>query len=159
MLINFDKTIELSYDALFKLGFIQNQENQVIQSFWRTACRSFLIVSGYLPTGQDCKPDIHCNDRGGVKLYQFFIVHAPPFLVCPSGPQEVGMIKNLDPLGLLGINHQPQPIALFDPCLQLLVGLRPVNDFGTASVACNKEEILKEASIEVIGVIVVCIAR
>jgi hypothetical protein len=69
------------------------------------------------------------------------------------------MIENLDPLGLLGISHQPQPIALFDPCLQLLVGLRPVNDFGTASVACIKEEILKEASIEVIGVIVVCIAR
>ena len=63
MLINFDKTIELLYDALFKLGSIQNQEYQAIQSFWRKACHSFLINSGYLPTGQDCKPDIHCNDR------------------------------------------------------------------------------------------------
>ncbi len=54
MLINFDETIELLYDALFKLGSIQNQEYQAIQSFWWKACRSFSIVSGYLPTGQDC---------------------------------------------------------------------------------------------------------
>jgi hypothetical protein len=159
MLINFDKTVELSYDALFKLGSIQNQDYQVIQSFWRKACRSFSIVSGYLPTGQDCKPDIHCNGRWWRETLPVLHCARSTFLVCPSGPREVDMIENLDPLGLLGISHQPQPIALFDPCLQLLVGLRPVNDFGTASVACIKEEILKEASIEVIGVIVVCIAR
>ena len=118
--------------------------------------RSSLVI---YPLAKTASPIYIAMTVGGVKLYQFFIVHAPPFLVCPSGPREVDMIKNLDPLGLLGISHQPQPIALFDPCLQLLVGLRPVNDFGTASVACNKEEILKEASIEVIGVIVVCMAR
>ena len=54
MLINFEKTIELSYDALFKLGSIQNQGYQAIQSFWRKACHSFSIVSGFLPTSQDC---------------------------------------------------------------------------------------------------------
>lgn len=94
---------------------------------------------------------------GGVKLHQFFIVHAPPFLVCPSSPRELDMIENRDPLRVL-VSLQLQPIALFHPCLQLLVRLRPVNDFEIASVACNEEEILIEASIEVIGVIFICIA-
>ena len=118
--------------------------------------RSTMVI---YPLAKTASPIYIAMAVGGVKLYQFFIVHASPFLVCPSGPREVDMIENLDPLGFLGISHQPQPIALFDPCLLVLVGLRPVNDFGTASVACIKEEILKEASIEVIGVIVVCIAR
>ena len=48
---------------------------------------------------------------GGIKLHQFFIVHAPPFLLCPSSPRELDMIENLDPLGVL-ISLQPQPFAL-----------------------------------------------
>ncbi len=66
------------------------------------------------------------------------------------------MIENLDPLRWL-TSHQLQSI-LCHPCLQLLVGLKPDNGFF-ASVACNKEEILKESGIEVIVVFLVCIAQ
>ena len=54
------------------------------------------------------------------------------------------MIENRDPLRVL-VSLQLQPIALFHPCLQLLVRLRPVNDFEIASVACNEEEIQRTA--------------
>jgi hypothetical protein len=66
------------------------------------------------------------------------------------------MIENLDPLGLLTSN-QLQSI-LCHPCLQLLVGLRQDDGFF-ASIACNEEEILKEAGIEVIVITLVCIAQ
>jgi hypothetical protein len=88
--------------------------------------RSSLVI---YPLAKTASPMYIAVTVGGVKLHQFFIVHAPPFLVCPSSPRELDMIENLDPLGVL-ISLQPQPIALF-------LGLRPVNDFEIASVACN----------------------
>ena len=54
--------------------------------------RSSLVI---YPLAKTASPIYIAMAVGGVKLYQFFIVHAPPFLVCPSGPREVDMIENL----------------------------------------------------------------
>ena len=67
------------------------------------------------------------------------------------------MIENHHLIGCL-TSHQPQEFSfLFPrPCLQVFVGLRP--DVFRASILCNKEEILEEALIEVVGISFVGIA-
>ena len=86
---------------------------------------------------------------GSMELHQFFMVHVPlDFL--RHYPWEVDMIKNHDPTRCL--SHQLELSIHFPcPCLQLSTGLRP--DVFCASIYRREEEILKEAGIEVTGII------
>jgi hypothetical protein len=85
---------------------------------------------------------------GSMELHQCFMVHIPLDFMGHS-PQDVDMIEYIDPIGHL--TCQLEVLILFPcQCLQLFVGLRP-------DVFCASIEILKEAGIEVAGIIV-CIA-
>ncbi len=87
---------------------------------------------------------------GSMEPPRFFIVHVLIDFLRHS-QQEVDMIENLDSIGCLSC-WQEILILFPHPCLQLLVSLRP--DVFCASVHCCEEEILKEAGIEVAGIIV-----
>jgi hypothetical protein len=92
---------------------------------------------------------------GGVELHQFLIVNLP--LEFLGSPREVDMIENLDPITWLSQLEHSYQILFPHPCLKVFVNLRP--DVFCASVNCNKEEILEETGIEVVGITLVCIAR
>ena len=67
------------------------------------------------------------------------------------------MIQTLDPIRWQSQLEHSFLILFPHPCLQVCVGLRP--DVLCARVNCNKEEILEEAGIKVIGITLVCIVQ